>query len=84
MARVLCELPFASSLINGVAFTRSDAGSVSEEISDKVAAAFLAIPGYKLVEEKPAAPASSSTNGTEGSGEAAANQTAKPVKRRAN
>lgn len=86
MARVLCTLAFASDQISGVAFERAEAGMVSVEVSDEVAAAFIAVPGYELVaEQKPAAPVEDQPlTSPEGSGEAAAYQPAKPAKRRAN
>ena len=46
MAKVICTLPNASRLINGVAFTEHDLGVVSEEIEQDVADAFLQINGY--------------------------------------
>lgn len=55
MARVICTLPNASTKINGVAFAEDRGQMVSEEISDDKAAAFVAIPGYKLVGDKKAA-----------------------------
>jgi len=54
MARVVCTLPNASTLINGVPFTEDRGQMISDEISDEVAADFVAIPGYlSLVEAKP-------------------------------
>lgn len=49
MAKVLCTRPNASEEINGVAFTQTEEGMLSEEISDEQAEAFCAIPGYTLV-----------------------------------
>lgn len=48
MAKVICSLPNASELINGVKFFEHEAGVISEEISDEVAAAFASIKGYVL------------------------------------
>lgn len=49
MPRVVCTLPNASHLINGVRFASlgEDGGMLSEELSDADAAAFLNIPGYE-------------------------------------
>ena len=49
MSQVLCKLPNASDLINGVAFESTADGMLSEDVSDDVAAAFAAIPGYSIV-----------------------------------
>jgi len=54
MAKVLCTLPNASELINGVKFDAHDKGMLSEDIPDDQAAAFAEIPGYELVGAKPA------------------------------
>jgi len=48
MAKVICSLPNASDLISGVAFESTADGMLSAEISDDVAEAFVAIPGYAL------------------------------------
>lgn len=48
MAKVICSLPNASTLINGVKFVEHEAGVISEEISDEAAAAFASIKGYVL------------------------------------
>lgn len=48
MAKVICTLPNASTLINGVKFIEHEAGVISEDISDEVAAAFASITGYAL------------------------------------
>lgn len=48
MAKVICTLPNASSLINGVKFVEHEAGVISEEISDEAAAIFTKIKGYVL------------------------------------
>ena len=52
MAKVLCTLPNASNLINGVRFASVPDGMLSEEISDDVAANFASIPGYVLTNKK--------------------------------
>ncbi|PJA24960.1 MAG: hypothetical protein COX57_05730 [Alphaproteobacteria bacterium CG_4_10_14_0_2_um_filter_63_37] len=47
MPQVRCDLPNASELINGVAFTKTaDGCHVSEEISQEQAERFCRIPGY--------------------------------------
>lgn len=56
MARVICTLPNASTLINGVAFIEDRGQMISAEISAEVAANFASIPGYELVGAKKAAP----------------------------
>jgi len=48
MAKVICTLPNASTLINGVKFVEHEAGVISEDVSDDVAAAFTRIKGYIL------------------------------------
>ena len=52
MKRILCTLPNASSKINGVSFSSTKAGMLSEEIDDEKAEAFAAIDGYEIVEER--------------------------------
>jgi hypothetical protein len=52
MAKVICTLANASALINGVAFVKSGAAMISEEIDDATAKIFASIRGYKLVGEK--------------------------------
>ena len=55
MAKVLCKLPNASELINGVKFAQSGKlGMLSEDISDEHAAYFLSIKGYVAVKESAA------------------------------
>ena len=49
MPRVLCTLPNAGSVINGVSFSKGEGGRVSEEISQPQADRFAAIPGYEIV-----------------------------------
>ncbi|MBB3017704.1 type IV secretory pathway VirB10-like protein [Microvirga lupini] len=59
MPRVICDLPFASDLINGVAFHPLDqGGKISDDIETELAEWFATIPGYKLDEEgtEPEAP----------------------------
>lgn len=52
---VICTLPNASDLINGVAFEDHPKGKVSvQSVSDDVAEAFAAIEGYKVVKDKSA------------------------------
>jgi len=52
MAQVICKLPNASTLINGVKFVEHEAGVISEEISDDAAAVFASIKGYVIAGEK--------------------------------
>lgn len=74
MPRVLCTLPHASTSINGVAFTSDRGQMISEEVSEEVAAAFGAIPGYEVLRAPtptPAAvPVADATKGRGGSGRA--------------
>lgn len=46
MPRIICTLPNASSLINGVTFIGHKLGAISEDIEQDVADAFLAIDGF--------------------------------------
>lgn len=46
MKIVTCTLENASNSINGVAFTQTETGMVSEPVADEVAAQFDGIPGY--------------------------------------
>lgn len=49
MAKVICEAPNASALINGVTFSPfAEGGMLSEDVDDDTAEAFCAIPGYRL------------------------------------
>jgi len=57
MPKVLCTLPNASELINGVKFTAHDKGMLSEEITEDQAEDFASIPGYELVGAPAKAPA---------------------------
>lgn len=56
MPKVLCTLPNASDEISGVKFSAHEKGMLSEDVSDDVAAVFASIPGYVLVDTKPAGP----------------------------
>jgi len=47
--RVVCTLPNASTLINGVVFEAGPQGLVSADLNDAEAHAFAAIPGYTLL-----------------------------------
>jgi hypothetical protein len=81
MDRVLCILPNASESIDGVAFTRTPEGMLSEVVSPEAAARFASIPGYSIVEEAP--PASMPTSAAV-DGEVVAHQPpAKPARRKA-
>ena len=50
MKQVLCVLPNASENINGVAFTATAQGRVSEPIDDALADNFASIVGYTVLE----------------------------------
>jgi hypothetical protein len=52
MARILCTLPNASTLINGHQFTQMNRGMVSAEMTDEEAEAFAAIPGFALSDNR--------------------------------
>ena len=54
MAQVICTLPNASEEISGVAFTAHEAGMISAEISDELAADFASIRGYQVVGDEAA------------------------------
>jgi len=55
MARVLCTLPNASTVINGVNFSLDRGQMLSDDMDAATAADFASIAGYKLVlEKKPA------------------------------
>jgi len=47
--QVVCTLPHAGPVINGVAFAKDKGGLVSEDIGEEQAAHFLRIPGYEAV-----------------------------------
>lgn len=49
MPRILCTLPNASTLINGVKFASVPAGMLSEDVREDIAAEFALIPGYEIV-----------------------------------
>lgn len=51
MPKVLCTLPNASELINGIAFEATDQGMLSVTIDDDTAAQFSGIAGYTLVDD---------------------------------
>lgn len=60
MKIITCTSPNASTLINGVPFTETDDGVVSEPVADEVAAQFDGIPGYSFADagaDKPVKPA---------------------------
>jgi hypothetical protein len=44
--KILCKLPNAASVINGVKFFEHKLGVLSEEVEESVAAEFLKIEGY--------------------------------------
>lgn len=50
MPLILCKLPNAAAVINGVEFKKTDAGMLSGEVSDEAAELFAAIPGYEVVQ----------------------------------
>lgn len=55
--KVLCTLPFAAAMINGIAFEEVEGGMQSvDPVSDEVADNFLSIPGYEEVEVSDAKP----------------------------
>lgn len=57
--RLRCTLPNASGLISGVRFTPDGQGSmVSESMADDQARRWAGIPGYQIMDENPAPPAS--------------------------
>lgn len=47
--KILCKLPNASSVINGVKFIEHKLGMISEEVDDAVGEHFLKIEGYMRV-----------------------------------
>ncbi len=64
--RVLCKLPNASGLINGIKFEKHKLGRISEEIDEDIAAHFLKINGYVAVApEKKAAATAETGEGAE-------------------
>lgn len=48
MAKVICTLPNASNLINGVEFGDHEQGKISVEVDDAVANSFAKINGYVI------------------------------------
>lgn len=56
---VLCKLPNAGDVINGIRFRKMDGvGAVSvEQVPDDVAQHFARVPGYELLESLPGAKA---------------------------
>lgn len=54
MPKVICTLPNAASVINGVKFEPHDLGLISEDISKDQAEYFLSIQGYESADAKPA------------------------------
>lgn len=53
MPRVLCTLPNASDLINGVRFIPDRGQAISEEVPLEVAERFARISGYRLIPDPP-------------------------------
>lgn len=49
--KVICTLPNASLLINGVDFASDPSGVVSRVLTPEEAAHFTAIPGYTLIRD---------------------------------
>ena len=62
MAKVICGLPNASELINGIKFVEHKLGMISEEIEDDVAEAFTRIKGYVLAGKNAAKELASQTS----------------------
>lgn len=52
MPKVICTLPHASALINGVRFVTHKAGMISEDVGQDVADGFLRISGYVAADKK--------------------------------
>lgn len=81
MSRVICTLPNASNLINGVVFAPHKLGVISDEVEQEVADAFLACPGYRSYDEvkaeasRAAAAASAPITPTAGTGAESEKQT---------
>ena len=55
MAQVICTLKNASTNINGVKFTKTEHGMVSEEIEQNVADYFLKVNGFAEYSPQPVA-----------------------------
>lgn len=51
MPRILCTLPNASTLINGIPFIADQAGMLSGEVDTETAEHFSRIPGYAVVQQ---------------------------------
>lgn len=51
--RVICTLPNASALINGVPFETCPQGRISGDLTAEEASGFADIPGYTLVRSPP-------------------------------
>jgi hypothetical protein len=47
--KIICKLPNAAEVINGIKFATHKLGMISEEIEEEVAEHFLKIPGYVRV-----------------------------------
>lgn len=52
MPKVICSLPNASEIINGVRFVTHKLGMISEEVEQDVADFFARITGYSLADKK--------------------------------
>jgi hypothetical protein len=72
MARVKCSVPSVSEgEINGVAFAGEAGGLLSAEVTQEVAEAFAAVPGYEIV-VAPETPAHRLPGDTKGDGKLSA------------
>lgn len=73
MKRIICELPNASTDINGIQFEETMDGSVIsvEAVADDVANQFANIPGYHLVDAEPEKPKTDKKGKTADTGEGA-------------
>ena len=56
MKKIICDLPNASELINGIQFEPTLDGAMMsvEAVSDEIAAQFKGIPGYHFAAAEPA------------------------------
>jgi hypothetical protein len=79
MAKVICKLPNASVLINGVTFVSHKLGMISEEIEEDVAAYFASIKGYVLADKKGKAIEPDPAAAGDGTTDSAAGGTAPPA-----
>ena len=52
MPKLICTLPNASAVINGVAFVTHRLGMISEEVGQDAADHFLTVPGYQLADKR--------------------------------